>query len=645
MEQIKGEVANLPREQAVEDFATRMREYDARQGTVKGEGLLMSIGRGMVRPFAKSFRNIAAAAVELPAQFQRERFMETEEERIGGFEESSRLAKEAQQATDPAERERLLAESRAAAEGVPERREFGRGAVGTKVPVLGELLSQREAEQISEKPGKALFEQGLKPAAGVLAYAVPFGGAARFGGTLPQLGATAARQALLPGAIAGGLTSLATTPETANWYETISRIGGGAALGAATAALTTKAGEVIGKKAKARRIKRLERKQLLDDIDAAVEGDKFLYPSDFGAPTYQDENIVKRTGNKVLAEQHKISSAQARRWRLMETQRKMSDYGFSNADDWPIAAKRVTGKSGVLTKIKNGAISNADDVETSGFLQFADDNLLEEGSILTPARKKAVGQTLRDEFVNMSGGAKGSLNPRANPTAVGKTISKFDGWSAELAPRNNLFRNPRHDAEARVWKRASYFLKERLYNPSTYDDAGNVLIQRGNANAQSVQMTQQYLKQLNAISPALAKDAASVTTLGHSRHLASHFVNASKIHQAGVESTGRGFASVLTNGQSTTLSKLLGKWVTSLPVLGALTESRMLTAGLGTGIRSFGGSPAGVGAITLPGRAATAGLGLTQRAGEATVRSLPKAGAIAVPLAVQRQQALQRAAQ
>jgi len=628
----------LAKDQAMEVYAQNLREYDARQGQVKGEGFLQSFGRSLVQPVAKSLKNIGAALYEgsLIAGGERGRFHEAQEGRQDLFGQSIDLAKQAAQTDDPNEKARLIAQSKQLTGEAGESPDLPKSVVGTP------FLSEAEAQQISEEPGKAFVEQGLKPGAGTIAYGIPFGGATRLGVGLPQLGATAARQALLPGAVAGGLSAFARTPETATLGETAGKTGAGAGLGAVTAAVTTKVSETISNKiTSAKQARNLKKQFIADARTQRIENARYLKPSDLDVASWDQENALQKLGTRTIANQQQVPAGLGRKVDINETARKMSDYGFPNADDWDLAASGVTGKNGLVTKMTRDVVGNADDVSTSELLSNVDDYIASEPLIL-PSQRKVLSEFIKREVIQMSGGPKGSLNVNANPQATFETIQNLEAKAASITNGRPPWSVT---AEERAVQKVLYMTKaeltDRLFEPSLVDKAGRVVLQRGNANAQLVDTSTKYAPQLARVPKALAGDIQAAQTVGQLRNVARPFVGAAQVAREALATGGSPFYNFATN-RPQGLAKLLGIGK-QVPGLEAVLGSRPVTAQAGQFMRAFGSSGAGRGLVGVPGQVISGTLGAVSKGVQSAGRNIPGASAAISPVLLERINAFKRA--
>lgn len=247
----------VPAVQASEMMKQRLRDYDSRYGVREDEGFLKSVLRGFARPIVKTAASLIGAPVEMAAQLQRRSAHKREAGRVSKFEESSALAKQARQATDPAERQRLLEQSRQVAAGAGDPSVFAKGVLTESLPGGQKLMTQEEAEQLARPTGagspiagmptlKGLYEQGVKPGAGLVAYGIPVGkGAMTLGGATIGAGNIASKVGL--GALAGAGVSLGAVPETATPLETAQQVGVGAAIAGGTTFVLAKGSAMLRK--------------------------------------------------------------------------------------------------------------------------------------------------------------------------------------------------------------------------------------------------------------------------------------------------------------------------------------------------------------------------------------------------------------
>ena len=364
--------AGTSKEDFQSEFALELKKFDTDRGQRKDLSFIENFALSIASPFKKTAQNIGALGAEFAAVPQRRKIQATEAERTKIFQQATNLAQQAQEATDPAERQMLLQQSRELAESAPEATEVSGLARGA-----GLFKSESELQQIGEDPTKALFEQGIKPSAGVAAFALP--------AKLPLAGAGVVARGAAQGALAGGLTGLAQTPEQATPLETLQQVGIGTGVGAAAGAVTAKVSSAISKKVNTIKAARAQKKAVLRHMhELSKSRDPFIKPSDLDIPSWSDENFIKRTGTKLVGTQTKVPAGLGRSVDAPEAFRKMSDYGFTNADYWDDAAGFVTGKKGIVTKMTQNAVGNADDISTTGLLSMSDE-LIQEEPLIIPA--------------------------------------------------------------------------------------------------------------------------------------------------------------------------------------------------------------------------------------------------------------------
>ena len=507
-EQLKADMKGrgLSREQAIDEYAQTLKQFDERRGQVKGEGALKSIGRGLVQPFAKSFRNIGAAAFEtFSAIPERRRYQATQEGRIGAFEQSSQLAKQAQQATDPTQRQELLERSRGVAAGAGEAPEAPTSAIDVG------LLSQYEARQISEKPLKAIYEQGVKPAAGVAAFAIPVGKA------------TTIAQAAKLGAVAGGLAGFGAIPETATPGETFMRTGASAVVGGLTAGMFKKIQIMRAERATKKNVYAAY-KQYLRDMN--IDPKDPIWEKRFESWYQQPKG--KRLATELAASTRQVGSS----WRtrrgssVQEVTRDMQEYGLVTDDQWRRSSDIVTGKFGVSTRLQKVAVKNAKPVRTDGLLLEAQAELNKYPELGAVKRNSIMGnfKSYLVDIMTPEGQVHtpGSIPTEADPSATLGAIRSLRTRGARTLSHAPLTDLPvEKEATGKAFFALSDTLEDRLFVEAGADDiiAGNV----------ADLMTVEEAKALQGLSPKLYDEMVAAKTIGELRKISAPFVQASEI--------------------------------------------------------------------------------------------------------------------
>jgi len=501
----------LSRDQATQELAGRLKQWD------EGEGFWTSLGRGLVSPFVETGRNIATAGVESARAPVLAALSKTDPER-------------AAQLAQPLSSSKLA-------------------------PIF---KSEAQMEQIGEKPGRALYEQGVKPSAGVASYAIPFG-----------KGASLLTKAAVPGAVSGGLQSLAQTPEEADLKETLTSVGLGSVVGAVTATASAKLSEY----AKGKIAKMAQKRAALKQQQQTGS----WKPSDFGKGDWTQENILKRTGTRLVAGQQDVPAGMGRATNQMETARKMADYGLANADNWPSAANTITGRDGLITKVTRRAVGKADDVVIDGWLDMSDDLLINSPEI-GASKQKGVKAFFKNLLMKTTGGSKGSLNPKADPTDVFEAIQILEGKAASIkGGRPSWSLTTEDKAMMEVYHLMADELKDRLF------------IESGANNQIISSLSRADIAKLKSISPNLYDDVAAAKTVSQLRNVAKPFVDAHKLFKEGI-ATGSSPFYQLGGGKPKGLGKLAGGFARGLPFAESILESKPVTSGAGQALRNIGSS-------------------------------------------------------
>lgn len=114
----------------------------------------------------------------------------------------------------------------------------------------------------------------------------------------------------------------------------------------------------------------------------------------------------------------------------METVRELSAMGLTKPADVERVANAVTGVDGILNKAVVKATGNARNVDTSTLRRTLDDALDNSGVVDTD--RASVKKFFEAQLKMLSGGAKGSLNPRANPSDALQVMKKLEGRITQL---------------------------------------------------------------------------------------------------------------------------------------------------------------------------------------------------------------------
>ena len=170
------------------------------------------------------------------------------------------------------------------------------------------------------------------------------------------------------------------------------------------------------------------------------------------------------SGNKALASQYGVLSNPTRRAAdPARTVQELADIGITKPADAERIGSAITGSEGVLTEAVTKAVGGAKDVDTSTMRQVFNDALDNYG-IVEKDRKSL--QTLFDaQLTKLSGGARGSLNPKVNPTEALQTMKAFEKRIANLRGKGGNYRmtTPEREDAANVLQLVRDELEDQLY--------------------------------------------------------------------------------------------------------------------------------------------------------------------------------------
>lgn len=234
---------------------------------------------------------------------------------------------------------------------------------------------------------------------------------------------------------------------------------------------------------------------------------------------------VQEAGNKALLDQYgTISKPVARVTRPMDTVSELANVGITKPMDAERIASAVTGSSGILNRQVAKAVGDARAVDTSTLRQVFSDSLDNYG-IVDKDRKSL--QTLFDaQMKRISGGARGSLDPKVNPTEALDMMKSIEKRIANLEGRGGNYRlsTPERGDQANVLRLVRDELEDQIYRGAGAND-----------NLQTL-LTPQLREELVSLMPKNAKWAKYVddnimkaTDVSALRSAQRPFVNISQI--------------------------------------------------------------------------------------------------------------------
>jgi len=229
------------------------------------------------------------------------------------------------------------------------------------------------------------------------------------------------------------------------------------------------------------------------------------------APVSRVGGILPTRGEiaaKTFSSAFIVPTKRARNLRPIETSAKMLDYGVSGSlDEMSDIASKVTGDTGVLTKVTRNAIGSLQGEVEVGKAAGAAENMLKEVIELTPIEKSRI---LR----NIAGAEK-----------TGKEVMKVNPLDA-------------YDTAKRLEKLGYQYLKTNTYLTGNVKNIGigNAYLAAADEIMSSLEImageqdillgfkNPEILSELESVSPKLANEYLQAKTLGDIRHLQLPFV-------------------------------------------------------------------------------------------------------------------------
>ena len=305
--------------------------------------------------------------------------------------------------------------------------------------------------------------------------------------------------------------------------------------------------------------------------------------------------------DKNLAQQYGTLSKPVRKITdPARTVRELADAGVYKPEDAARIASVVTGGDGILNKAVVKASGGARRVDTSTLRGVFDDAVSNVG--LVDADKKSITQIFNTKMKALAGGAKGSLDPNADPSDVLDMIKSLEKASINLKGKgaNYAMPTPQRLDQAGVLDLVVDELTEKLYK-----DAG------ANANLANI-LTPALRKDLITLNPNnkqwatwVDKNVMGAKNVGQIRSAQRPFVAASQMVEEGAKNE------FSMGGQLVRNSRGLREKVADT-VLGGASEVAARTGAKAT--RALPSLPSGVGASLRTGRqlatgTATRGIG------------------------------------
>ena len=184
-----------------------------------------------------------------------------------------------------------------------------------------------------------------------------------------------------------------------------------------------------------------------------------------GEPTKASfQGRARDLGNKLLQSQYgTIPQPVSRAVKAPDTLNTLANAGFTKPGEVERVSSLLGGSNSPVTRAVHDAVGKAGGVDTSRLRQVFDDALNEYG--IEPARQKALQGTFEAQFKKLSGGAQGSLNPKANPTVTLEVMRNFEKRIANLSGQGKNYRltSPERLDEASVLRLVRDELEDQLY--------------------------------------------------------------------------------------------------------------------------------------------------------------------------------------
>ncbi|MBO1267094.1 hypothetical protein [Arthrobacter cavernae] len=238
---------------------------------------------------------------------------------------------------------------------------------------------------------------------------------------------------------------------------------------------------------------------------------------------------LKNMGDQALLSQYgTISKPIARQTNPTQTISTLADAGIIKPTDAERVASGITGSSGIVNQAVAKAVDGAGYVDTGTLRRVFQDGLDNHG-LVEKDRKSLM--TMFDAQMNkMSGGARGSLNPKVNPTDALSSMRSIEERIANLQGKggNYSLPTPERIDQANVLKLVRDEMQDQIYT-----GAG------ANANLSGV-LTPKLREDLAALMPNNAKwqqyidnNIMNATDVGQLRSAQAPFVRAGKIIDEG----------------------------------------------------------------------------------------------------------------
>lgn len=169
-------------------------------------------------------------------------------------------------------------------------------------------------------------------------------------------------------------------------------------------------------------------------------------------------------GNKALKSQYgTIRSPVARSTDPEGTVGALADMGILKPADAERVAGEITGSGGLLNRTVVNAVGKSGGVDTSSLRQVFDDALDSYG--IVDADRRSLQQVFDSQMKKVTGGARGSLSPTANPSDALDMMKALEKRMADLTGKGSNYRltTPERGDKANVLRLVRDELEEKLY--------------------------------------------------------------------------------------------------------------------------------------------------------------------------------------
>lgn len=106
--------------------------------------------------------------------------------------------------------------------------------------------------------------------------------------------------------------------------------------------------------------------------------------------------------------------------------------GLTRMDDMAQVAKGVTGRDGAYSELTRNAVGNIPGVDIGDLRTMGSDILANKAPLITGRQKDSLLESFKNAGVTMRGGASGTLNPLADPSAALDTSRNFRAMASDI---------------------------------------------------------------------------------------------------------------------------------------------------------------------------------------------------------------------